>query len=378
MKKTLVALAALAATSAFAQSTVQIAGILNTGFKVDQTGTMSQGYLKGDRNNVNFTVKEDLGGGNDLTGFFQMRWNPANGAASYYNGSNSPSFSNGSSLMEQSSVAYNSASFGQVRVGRFTNAWGVADVHAFEDSGYGTNSSLAVHGRYSGQFQYSTPVMGGLQLQAVHAAAAANKFVSAPGGGYVAGVDYSKQQQTGKNIGNSDYYALVANYRNGPLYLFAGSIQGITYDKHTKIGGTYDFGSFKLYANQHNQKDDIAITSNIAATGDASVAAQTAGASGTGMKAHKATEIAVVVPLGLWTARAGILTNDKGLDIGDTTDATKAKKTSIGAEYALSKRTTLMYQRANIKNGVAASSTTALGGFYGTGNVYWFGVNHNF
>ena len=61
MKKTLVALAALAATGAYAQAT--ITGSINVGYKNSAAGVGSVGGLKGDRNHLTFTASEDIGNG---------------------------------------------------------------------------------------------------------------------------------------------------------------------------------------------------------------------------------------------------------------------------------------------------------------------------
>ena len=95
----------------------------------------------------------------------------------------------------------------------------------------------------------------------------------------------------------------------------------------------------------------------------------------------------VSAPYGKFTLRAGMRMNEKDLVIGKTDGTTKAKTTSIGGEYALSKRTELQYQRMNTKNGVVKSATAAnnygwdvIGGGFGdsTGSAYFIGMQHKF
>lgn len=363
-----------------------VSGIVNYGLHNDVTKTTSYGGLKGDRNNLTFGVVEDLGGGSNATATLQFRFNSGTGAAGYNNTANSPEAGAGANQFEQVAMGYNS-SVGSVRVGRFTNAMGVADVHVFEDSKYGTNSARAAYGRLSNTLQITTPTFAGVQAALIGAQGSTNKWGN-PGGvtgaGFISGVDYSKQTQAGANgvVGVNDFSALVINYTNGPLFLQAATINGVAYEKATKIGGTWNAGWAKFYASQYNQKDDIKVTvANATATYDAPVkiTSAVAGAAGSGLAAHKSTEYGVSVPYGNWTGRLGLQTNNKDLDIGVTDGTTKVKKTTIGAEYALSKRTQLQYQRSNVKNGVAATNA-AIGGGFGdsTGSAYFVGIQHSF
>lgn len=74
-------------------------------------------------------------------------------------------------------------------------------------------------------------------------------------------------------------------------------------------------------------------------------------------------------------------TNDKDLEIGVTNGTTKTKKTAMGLQHNLSKRTSVEYQRLSVTNG---SSNIALGGAAGknfgdiTGSSYYVGVRHTF
>ena len=163
MKKTLIALAALAATSAFAQSTVTLSGSINYGVGTAVTGIHSYGNWKGDRTGITIAAVEDLGGGLKVTAAANMRFSSdtSEQSRSYVS---TVSGLRGDNLFEQSSIAIDS-SFGQVRVGRFTNAVGVAPLHPFEDSGQSTAPHQAANGRYSSQVQYVSPTVGGFQVE---------------------------------------------------------------------------------------------------------------------------------------------------------------------------------------------------------------------
>ena len=110
MKKTLIALAALAATGAFAQSSATISGSINYGISTSTAKVHGYGAWKGDRNHLTFTAVEDMGGGMKLSAGVQARFNSANsGTNTGY--VNSVTGAAGDSLFEHShlsSVYFNS------------------------------------------------------------------------------------------------------------------------------------------------------------------------------------------------------------------------------------------------------------------------------
>jgi hypothetical protein len=359
---------------------VSVTGSIDYGIHNDVKKQVSYGALKGDRNHLTFGVVEDLGGGTNVGVTLQMRFNSENGTAGYANTANDPRDGTGATQFEQVAIALNTAG-AQVRVGRFTNAMGVADVHVFEDSKYGTNAARAAYGRLSNQIQITSPDVSGLKVALIAAQGSANKFASASGAGYIAGMDYSKIVFANANgsAGTQDFAAAVLNYTNGPLFVQYADINGLAYEKATKLSATYDFKVAKAYVSQYNQKHDIGI-------GAAAVALSTTAATSipanNGLAAHKSTEYGVSVPFaGKYIARLAMQTNDKDLEIGKTDGSTKAKKTAMGLQYNLSKRTSVEYQRLSVTNG---SSMIALGGTAGknfgdiTGSSYYVGMRHTF
>ena len=371
--------------SAFAQSTVTVSGIVNYGMHNDTTKTTTYGGLKGDRNNLTFGVVEDLGSGSNVTATLQMRFNSGTGAAGYANSEKSPNVGAGATQFEQVALGYNSQ-LAAVRVGRFTNALGVYDYSVFEDSKYGTNASRAAYGRLSNTLQITSPKFMGFQAAVLGAQGSTNVYGN-PGGttgaGFITGQNYSAQTQTGMTKGVNDFSSIVLNYENGPLALQYADINGIAYEKATRVAASWNAGWAKFYAGQYNQKNDIQVTvSTSVADGVSAIVAPatfTAGGAGSGLAAHKSTEYGVSVPYGQFTLRAAMQTNNKDLDIGVTNGSTKVKKTTIGGEYALSKRTELQYQRMNVTNGVVATNP-AIGGGFGdsTGSAYFVGIQHKF
>jgi predicted porin len=386
MKKTLVAIAALAATTAFAQSTVTLSGVVNYGMHNNVDKTSSFGGLKGDRNALTFAAVEDLGGGSNVTGTLQMRFNSATGAAGYANSGASPGVGAGATQFEQVAIGYNSK-VANVRVGRFTNALGTYDYSAFEDSKYGTNASRAAYGRLSNTFQITTPVISGFQAALIGAQGSTNVWGNpggATGAGFITGIDYSKLVQANANgsKGTQDFSSIVLNYANGPLALQYADINGIAYEKATRVAASWNAGWAKFYYGTYEQKHDIKANGATAA-GDGVIlpsAGFTSNASGSGLAAHKSTEYGVSAPYGKFTLRAAVQTNDKDLDIGVTDGSTKVKKTAIGGEYALSKRTELQYQRMSVKNGVASNNAALSASGFGDskGSAYFVGIQHKF
>jgi len=115
MKKTLVVLAALAATSAFAQSTVTLSGniavgIADTGAKDYKAGAYKFGNSA---NAINLNAVEDIGGGMKSGFSSQIRFNPASGDVDS-NGNGNPLFHAANGFIE--------GSMGNIRIGKIAEA----------------------------------------------------------------------------------------------------------------------------------------------------------------------------------------------------------------------------------------------------------------
>ena len=92
MKKSLVALAAFAATASFAQSSVTISGVADIGLQYNNQTVNAAGVANGtganklqlgagNNNRIIFAGVEDLGGGMATTFNFQLRLDPTRGNA---------------------------------------------------------------------------------------------------------------------------------------------------------------------------------------------------------------------------------------------------------------------------------------------------------
>ena len=381
MKKTLVALAAFSAVSAFAQSAVTISGIINYG--VYRSGDSSVfnpqtfGAIKGDRNNLSFDVKEEMGGGTNAIAKMQFRFNSADGTTGYAS-TGGYDYSNSASLMEQTMVGLTSASMGTVKFGRFTNDLGTHDFSVFEDSKVGTNASNAMYGRLSATTQYTSPNISGFTIGLIGAKSTQNCWGNAggaTGGGIRTGINYCSYSATG----STNFGATLLTYSNGPVLAQAAAISGLYGDKNTRLSLRYELSNgTKLYFGSYKQTGNVGSISAAVAQTYATV--PVALTTSMGLQAHTSTELGVSVPVGQITLRAGYLTNNNDLGITSgvavSDGTTKASKVSLGAEYNLSKRTMLMVQGGKVSNSTTALSGSSAG--YTIGSSYFAGMQHSF
>jgi len=171
MKKTLIALAALAATASFAQSTVTISGVLDAGYRsvnapVGVGADTKGGFQNGTATSaILITGTEDLGGG--MTALFRYELNPDFVGGSGLSGSalagagTSVVTSNGAN--GYNFVGITTKDMGAVRFGRLNTgslgAWGIGSVFGTAlGSGYGTNGNMyTVNSSAANNFNQTTP-----------------------------------------------------------------------------------------------------------------------------------------------------------------------------------------------------------------------------
>jgi len=300
MKKTLIALAALAATASFAQSTATISGSISVG--VMDTGaagaTAAVSTLGGGANAINIVTTEDLGGG--LKGGFdsQMRFNAATGDRN--------SAGTGAALFHGSNV-YLSGGFGTARIGKIIEAsncafdpWACTGGAGTMAGAPGTLSALIAAGTIANSVSYTTPTVAG----------------------------FSASYHTSVSTRSNERSVVNVSYANGPIaaqFLQSkngantagdtGTVGGDVKGQGTSIGASYDFGVAKL--NLVN-----AVTENAA-----------------GVKTQNITSVSASVPMGAYTILAGY--NKAKTGEGYTATSANDTKTALGVNYALSKRTTL-------------------------------------
>ena len=293
MKKTLIALAVLAAsTASMAQVTLYgvadlAVGGLSTGksgvgFANDKFQAIANNTMNNGSSRFGMRGTEDLGGGLKAGFNFEAAVNLANGATD-------------ANTFQRAANMSLAGGFGTLTAGRFLTA-SFYSIAAWELTGAANYSAYAnqfgygVASRDTAGVKYDTPAMGGLK--------ASLAFV--PEGNAVYGTALAPK---GK-------YDLSVGYGAGPLVasLAYGKIDAG--NESTVVGGSYDFGMVKVAASYTTAKNSAGV-------------AQTEGYS-----------LGASLPMGPWTFTA---------DMAQDTISRAANSTDtnfvLEAKYALSKRT---------------------------------------
>ncbi len=366
-----VALAALAmaATGAFAQSTVNIYGILDAGFGSFHTFDVTTGGIATKHNTqvnsglmdasfIGFRGSEDLGGGNKAIFSLESYLDVTNGTASgggdrgiVGTGSGSSAFwgrntfvgleggygrvtlGHTDSLAYQAATAYNS--FGA------SDYFGVArlafDALPVTATGV-TIPGTALDQGWSKVITYTSPDMSGFNVAAQYA-------------------PKSDQNAEGSNWG------LAGNYNNGPLGLNATYEQmrrpfdktvdpSGAKDKVWLLNGSYDFSVVKAFL-QFGQNKTSA--TGVLATKD------------------KLLDLGVSAPVG---ASGTVMANfgQRKSTVQSTPGSVQLRDFSVGYDYSLSKRTfvyaSLLNERLKVDTGAGSASKS--------GNTFAVGVHHSF
>lgn len=220
MKKTLIALAALASTAAFAQSSVTLYGVADAAL-VKVTGQSALLGSAGTMNNG--TSRWGVRGTEDLGGGLKAGFNFEQGV-SLNDGSLSKA---GAGEFGRAAWMNLSGGFGEVRLGRTLNPSFYAAA-AWELTGAANYSVVvsqfgAVLGgvRNSSQIAYTTPNMGG----------------------FSATVGYVLKGNTANEKAKVDLNAI---YANGPLAVALGYNKVQDAEKNVHVGARYNFGAFTL------------------------------------------------------------------------------------------------------------------------------------
>jgi predicted porin len=380
MKKTLVALAALASVSAFAQSSVSLTGLVDAGYQaVDYKGDKNAGIANNGRSTSTIQISgtEDLGNGLKANFKFNSDFDPTRGQSN-----TSGTTASATTWLNSEKFVGLSGGFGEVKVGQVNNLslgsfgtganFGTAVGSGFRNVTFtdvlGVVGSAAAAGdgivatanassvRFDKSVQYVTPSFAGFT--------AAVNYVKKNTG--AASTDFSTTQHNYNVAGVSE--AQVA-YTNGPLNVsFTNQKQntigtGATVENKTTLntlGANYTVGAFKLFALN-----------------------QTAKAKEDGTDIHfntSYTSFGVNYTTGATTllAQTGSLKNK----LAAAGDANKTKLLGLGADYALSKRTTayLRYERLNDDGGnlILPSNLDAAGTDAGTITRTAIGIVHTF
>ncbi len=330
MKKTLIALAAVAATgAAFAQSTVTLSGTVDVGIsnpigaakaRVDQSANGA--------NQIVFSGSEDLGGGLKANFRLAQRFSPESGM-------NDGSAANRPTFQGESTVGL-SGGFGAIKVGRSLTAL-QGPVNSTDPWGTLQQGSVAVLTTGYATDIDNNPGSTGGGLGRTDAV----NYTTPSFNGFTASISLGlKDSQSSGSVvtGAKNLTSLWASYANGPVMVGAGTEQNRTGDKVTAILATYDLGVAKIGAG-------YGVVDTVASAAD-----------------RKSYNIMVTAPFGAVTLKAGY--GQSKLD-GATASV---KKTGIGADYAMSKRTTLYTSYG--RDAAWTTDTTKTG--------FDFGIRHNF
>ena len=376
MKKSLIAIAALAAVgAASAQSSVTLYGLADVYAGQSKTTktrlvdgdnvttvTKKTGFQSGGLQGSRLGVKgvEDLGNGLKAVFNYEMGFDAINGngyAKDIYGDS-----SNGLAFNRRAVVGLQGG-FGSVLLGTdYTPLYNLitateADAQSTFDTGnlstgYGGGFTPRISGvHYAGNFS-------GVGVQASYGYGKTTVTETTAGG------------VTDTTLDKSQSYALGLSYANGPFMIGAAGqqIKGTTgangVDTTAKtteygVGGSYDFGAAKLFANYLYSKKQ----------GDTSVATYT--------KADEAN-IGVLVPFGAASVVAEYGHNRyKGYVAGVQTEKAKGNDWLIGANYAFSKRTDV-YARAGRSGDATLKNMDGVELGKVKGENYAVGLRHKF
>ncbi len=385
MKKSLVALAALAATSVFAQSSVTISGLIDSGF-ASVNGPATNGDIKGLRaNNTATTVltlagTEDLGGG--LKANFQFQLTPdfltgngvQGGTANNTGGDGAYTTAIGNG--QQAFVGL-SGGFGTLNLGRMNSnaldAWGVGSVFGTAlGSGYASNGNIFT--------RYSTAAPGSAYNTAPTRFNNAVRYTSPTFNGFSGSVLFVPKNQTTGGANSSDNTDAKTANRQGVTDIGLRYTQGalnVAYANQTITApgtdGTVDLvsntGATALTAGTSNKLSILSANYTIGAT-------TLYGASWT-EKQNTATSTSTT---GTMMGVKYVMGNVSVLaSMGNSNDKTTAnvdkKVAGIGADYALSKRTNayVRYETRDADKNSAADTSAA-----GQTKVTAVGLRHTF
>ena len=349
MKKTLVAIAALSAISAFAQSSVTLGGTVDLRLAIGNGSIGNKTQLANNgiaSSQFRFVGVEDLGGGLKAGFHLEAGFNPDNGTGGGTNLNNQPtggSTGNGFTFNRRSTLSV-MGGFGELRLGRdYTpHFWNHTFYDPFGTNGVGSSMALTGSGvaggvvavRASNTIGYLSPNFGGFsgQIQTYFGENLSN--AAGP---------------SGSNAGNGT--SLRVGYAQGPISVglaYGRTNTSVSSDVTSyNLGGSYDLGVVKIMG---------------AYTVDQN----------TGFADVRGWVFGVTAPVGPGSLKASLSQTDGGFDF-------VGRQFALGYEYALSKRSTVYATVATVNNSktnfaLNGSSTRAGDGSTG----FDLGVKHSF
>jgi predicted porin len=368
MKKSLIALAALAATGAFAQSSVSIDGQFDVGMQsLAYKGAPTINGFAGNgstTSQINFRGTEDLGGGLKAEFRVESDWNTAsnngnNGLAAAW-GSTAATAAGAGGVGVPALAAQASFANGEIRGGLSSTTFGRVDIGAINNGqldayltgqNFGTafgssfrglfinDTSAANSVRFDNSFRYQTPSFNGVSVSVLNVqkqTAAANTTTgNASNFGALGAYDYMGVNELSLryNAGpiNAIYTATKQDYNNVQTK-FDGTLGSYTTELDT-FGANYTMGNWKFFVlNQKRTKSDNTLNRNITTA-----------------------SVAYTMGANRFNVQFG-----EGKDTGSLGNGQNSTLTSLGYDYDLSKTTSLYARYENTKDngGWVANATT--------------------
>ena len=369
MKKSLIALAALAATSAFAQSSVTMYGNIDVGYGSHKTTsrdgtafTKSSGVMDGSwaGSRLGFRGTEDLGGGLKANfvieqginvtsnNTFNQRVSNANHqlvAGTAYTSNNN----------RQSFLGL-SGGFGEIRVGfQYTNSYDLAAFQGFSLSEFqGGNYQNQTHanGTRANAITYIAPKMGAITIKAQVGQGSGRATAESNAIANIGAATGTLTQN------NNQYTSLMAVYANGPLIVAgnyaksdlttSAAASAQTAPSAMDFGGSYNLGFATISATMGTLEDNKV----------------------SGSTETKAKQFSVKVPFGATDLLLSTGSAKSTLAGATTRDS---KGTMVGISTALSKRTNIYAYTGSEKN---ESLTGATAGYKDSKSM--IGIRHAF
>jgi len=354
MKKTLIAIAALAATGAFAQSSVTMSGVVDVAYMNQsvQTANVDTKTQTIDRNGastsaLNIAAVEDLGGGMKASFFFESNWHPA--ATNAGNQGATATLGSGQVFLGLE------GGFGAVKLGAANSA---ILATALTGDSFGT----AVGGNYSGRFSSTGNGVGVRVIRNSNTIRYDTPVMSGFSGSYELG--FANKDAAGTNTTSPGVGVLGLRYAAGPLTVaFAtgavkpvGTVAADTKQSHTLLSANYVMGAATLFAGITSYK----------ATGSGLTADETSSMN-FGVRYNVSPVLSV-------QASMANRKDKRAVTVAAPSPA-DASLLALGLNYSLSKRTTA-YGRYESTDTNKASTTT--GDQNGKGTLLAIGIRHNF
>ncbi|WP_090043741.1 porin [Limnohabitans sp. 2KL-27] len=395
MKKTLIALAAVAATgAAFAQSTVALSGtfdlsVQNAKNDVGSATSMSKNGMASSR--IQFAGTEDLGGGMKANFTCDTTLTPNAGVA-YASASASASAT--TSFCDRIGLVGVQGGFGRVDLGgdytplfRIT---GIAD--PFGTNGVGSWYNLGgVIAR--GVDLATTSISSGVYVQGLtNASLASPWYASAAAASAASGARLTESVASVNAARANNTITYSTPVFNGvqavAMYMVDGNASTNTTGKlgaGTSLRVRYDAGPLTLAVGTQTIKHGVTTTTTanvgttiLAGSYDFGVAKATFGYQTQKLESLKGTDtiLGLIVPMGANTIKASYAI--KSVDTANSTGEFGAKQLALGIAHALSKRTDVYAQYARVTNDANAQYGVLTPTAGSSATAYQVGVRHAF